>query len=214
MNHKNKRVLIFGATGKTGLLLIKRCLEEGYTVSVFARTPKKLNNFGDSIKLFIGDVRNFQAVDKAVKDQDVILIALGVMPWQVDAILSQGATNIVKAMQRNKIKRIICLTGAALTENQQQLPLLWRIVRRMPLMRGMYDDKQKQEEIIKASALEWTLVRPVNLVNGPGTKKYQVGETLKLKTNSTISRVDVAEFMVLQIESNRWLYKGPVLSGI
>jgi uncharacterized protein YbjT (DUF2867 family) len=205
------KVIIFGATGGTGKELVKQCLAANFAVSVLVRDPQKLGEYADKVRQFVGDVREKDVVAKAVEGQDAALVALGIIPG-ARGILSTGTKYIVEAMLTQQVKRLVCVTGAGVTGEREHLPFLWRIVMGLPLMRDMFDEKKRQEEIIRESGLEWVLVRPANLTNGEHTGKYRASENLQLSLTSVISRADVADFMVKQLSSDEWVHKTPIVS--
>lgn len=207
------KILIFGATGGTGKELVKQALDAGHTVSVFVhKNTDALSDVLDKITVFQGDVRGYDATSSAVKGHDAVLVALGVVPGVTDTVLSKGTENIVKAMQAHGVRRLIVETGANLTEHRESLPWVWRVLAGVPPMRSMFNAKRVQEAIIKATDLEWVLVQPVNLSNGPLTGVYKEGETLHMSVGSVISRADVAHFMIRQIDDDTWLRRAVIVS--
>ncbi len=206
-------ILIFGATGGTGQELVKQSLEKGYNVSVFVRKDaSKLGKLADKVTVFVGDVLDIISVKAAMPGQNAILVALGTIPGKKNEVLSMGTNNIVKAMQNSHVKRLVVETGAGLLENKEALPAMWRITFNMPPMNTMFKDKIKQEQAIRDSKLDWTIVRPVNLTNGPLTSDYLTGEIIDLKLSSTVSRANVANFMVKQVESTDSISKALLIS--
>ena len=206
-------ILIFGATGGTGQELVKQSLEKGYNVSVFVRKDaSKLGKLADKVTVFVGDVLDIISVKAAMPGQNAILVALGTIPGKKNEVLSMGTKNIVKAMQNSHVKRLVVETGAGLLENKEALPAMWRITFNMPPMNTMFKDKIKQEQAIRDSKLDWTIVRPVNLTNGPLTSDYLTGEIIDLKLSSTVSRANVANFMVKQVESTDSISKALLIS--
>ncbi len=206
-------ILIFGATGGTGQELVKQSLEKGYNVSVFVRKDaSKLGELADKVTVFVGDVLDIISVKAAMPGQNAILVALGTIPGKKNEVLSMGTKNIVKAMQNSHVKRLVVETGAGLLENKEALPAMWRITFNMPPMNTMFKDKIKQEQAIRDSKLDWTIVRPVNLTNGPLTSDYLTGEIIDLKLSSTVSRANVANFMVKQVESTDSISKALLIS--
>lgn len=208
------KVLIFGATGGTGLELVKQCLELGYEVSVFVHNnAEALGDLINKVTVYTGDAKDFEIVNSAIVGKDAVMVALGAILGKKDAILARSTANIVRSMQENNVKRLVVETGAALVEDKKLLPAVWRVMPSLPPMKSMFDDKAIQEKIVKNSGLDWVIVRPANLTNGVLTKNYRADEALKLHVSSKISRADVAHFMVEQLIYNEWLYK-PVMVSI
>jgi len=208
-----EKIVIFGATGGTGLELVKQSLGMGYDVSVFIhRSADSLGDLIDEITMFHGDVKDYEAVQQAIKGSYAVLVALGTMPGKTDMVLSKGTANIVRAMTENNVRRLVVETGAALVDDKKSLPAMWRFTSSMPLMVNMFDDKRKQELAVKNSDLDWVIVRPVNLINGEQTNKYVVNEKVKSGMAFKISRSDVAQFMLQQIDDDGWVHKPVVIS--
>ena len=195
-------ILIFGATGGTGQELVRQSLEKGYGVSVFVRKDaSKLGDLASKVTTYVGDVLDLISVKAAMVGQDAVLVALGTIPGKKNQVLSIGTKNIIDAMQDNQVKRLIVETGAGLLENKEALPAMWRLTFNMPPMSTMFKDKIIQEQAVRDSGLSWTIIRPVNLTNGPLTTDYLSGEIIELKLSSTVSRANAANLMVKQIES-------------
>lgn len=208
------KVIVFGATGGTGLELVSQALKNGYTTSVFIhKHAEALEHFTNKITIYHGDVRDFQSTNTAIKGQDAVLVALGVVPGVGTDVLSAGSANIVRAMQENSVKRIVVETGASLAEDRSTLPLLYKTMSAIPPMKYMFDAKREQEQVIKESGLDWILVRPANLNNGKLTKKYKTGASLHLRVKSQVSRADVAHFMIEQLTHDTWLHKAVTITG-
>ncbi len=208
------KIIIFGATGGTGQQLVEQSLSIGYETSVFVHNnPQKLDQYAGKIKIYQGDVRDFDGVNQAIQGHDAVMIALGAIPGKVQQTLSLGTANIVRVMETNNIKRLVTETGAALVEDKNQLPMIWRLTPNMPLMREMFDDKRKQEKAIMDSKLDWIIVRPANLNNNPLNLNYKVGEHIKLQVASSVARADVADFMIKQLTSDTWLKKAIIIES-
>ena len=202
------RVLIVGATGGTGQRLVEQTLERGHeTSALIHHHPEKLARFTSELTTHQGDVRDGDFVDAAVQGQDAVLVALGVTPGRTRHQMSAGTANVVRSMLNHGVRRLVVETGAGLTENPTQIPRMWRLVLKLPPMRAMFADKRRQEAVVKNSGLEWVIVRPANLTDGPPTTDYRAGVDLTLRTSSTISRADVADFMVRQVTVPDWLGK-------
>lgn len=207
------KVLVFGATGGTGRELVRQSIEKNYETSAFIHKGRNSKaKMAHEVKLFYGDVLDYDSVDRAADGQDVVLVALGTRPGVSNKILSDGTINIIKAMQKNNVKRIIVETGAGLIEDRSKLPVSWRLLSNIPFMKDMFAAKRIQESAIMKSNLDWIIVRPANLTNGPLTKQYNIDNSLNLKANSTISRANVAHCMIDQIESDKYLNQTIVIS--
>jgi putative NADH-flavin reductase len=204
------KIAIFGSTGGTGEELVKQGLELGYEVTAFARTPEKLDEFkSENLKIVEGDVFNYEDVEKAITGQNAVLSALGNPTLKPNNTTSEGTRNIVKAMQTHNVRRFICETSLGVGDSREQAGFFFSKIIIPTLLKNAIADKEIQEQIIRESDLEWTIVRPGGLKDSPKTSKYRTG--LDKSISGNISRADVAEFMLKQIKSDEFLRKCPVI---
>ncbi|RUR79183.1 NAD(P)-dependent oxidoreductase [Chlorogloeopsis fritschii PCC 9212] len=205
------KILIFGSTGSIGRQLVKQALEQGYTVTAFARDPAKLDIKHANLKIAQGDVMDFISVEKAVQGQDAVLCAIGA--GRNGTIRSEGTRHIIRAMEKAGVRRLICQTTLGVGNSWGNLNFFWKYIMFGFLLRQAYADHVKQENYIKQSHLDWTIVRPGAFIDGNRTNNYRHGfpgtdKTTKLK----ISRTDVADFMLKQLTDDLYLHKTPGLS--
>lgn len=210
-----KRILIIGSTGGTGRRLVEQALERGYIVTAMARNPTNLGIEHPQLTVVRGDVLNYESVEAAVKDQDAVLSALGHKRFFYPTrILSDGTQNVLNAMQDNGVKRFVCETSLGIGDTAGRMGLLYTFLI-IPLVLPFYFyDKTRQERLIAKSDLDWTIVRPGALTNSAkrGVKHHgnNVGNFI---TGARISRSDVADFMLDQLESDGYLGKSPGISS-
>lgn len=203
-------VIIFGATGTVGSELVKQALDKGYTVTAFVRTPSKLELTHPNLNLIQGDVMNYAAVEKAVQGQDAVLCALGA--GRKGIIRSEGTKHIVQAMEKANVKRFICQTTLGIGDSKETLTFFWKYIMFGLLLRAAFADHVLQEAYIQQSKLDWTIVRPGAFTNGERTGSYQHFEGAIKGLELKISRADVADFMLKQLDDDSYLYKTPGLS--
>jgi len=207
-----KKLLIFGATGGTGLQLVEQALEQGHTAAAFVRNPSKFNIKHTNLQIFQGDVMDFASVKRAVQGQDVVLSALGAPASQKDNVRSEGTQNIIRAMETLGARRFICLTTLGIGDSKAILPFYFKYIIVPFILKSAFEDSERQEKLIMQSQLDWTIVRPANLTNGERTGVYQHGFSATAKTKLKISRADVADFMLKQLADDTYLRKTPGLS--
>ncbi|WP_019502313.1 NAD(P)-dependent oxidoreductase [Pseudanabaena sp. PCC 6802] len=206
-------LLIFGATGSIGRELVKQALDQGYTVTAFARNLSKLDIQHENLKLFQGDATNITAVEKAVRGQDAVLCSLGSGTQTKGTIRSEGTRNIIQAMEKSNARRFICQTTLGIGDSRGNLNFFWKYIMFGFLLRQVFADHVKQEEYVKQSQLDWTIVRPSAFVEGNRTGAYRRGFPGTDKTTKlVISRADVADFMLKQLTDNSYLHKTPGVS--
>lgn len=202
-----KRIVIFGATGGTGQKLVTQALKANYKVTAFARNPEKLNISDTNLKVIQGDVLNFDDVYKAVENQDVVLCNVG-MPASDKSMLRTKATdNIIKAMEKQGMNRLICQSTLGIGDSKVFLPWLWKFIIVPSMLKRAFKDHEDQESKIENSKLDWTIVRPAALTNGKKTGRYKHGFGYSDKIKVKISRADTAHFMLCQIDDNQYLYQ-------
>lgn len=205
------KLIIFGSTGSIGRQLVAQALEQGHSVTAFARTPTKLEIKHTNLTTVQGDALDSVAVEKVMKGQDAVLCSLGA--GAKGTIRSEGTRHIVRAMEKTGVRRLICQSTLGVGDSRDNLNFLWKHIMFGFLLRRAYADHVSQEDCVRQSRLNWTIVRPAAFTDGNRTGEYRHGfsgmdKTLKLK----ISRADVADFMLTQLTDQRYLRKTPGLS--
>ena len=203
------KILIVGGTGKTGRELIKQGLEKGYTLTVLARKPGKLKITDPDLKVIRGNVLKPENVEEAVRGQDVILSALGHKRFFIKtSILSKGTANIIQAMEKNKVSRLLCITSLGINDSKFRFGLYYTLFTIPFILFFYFRDKAKQEKMIMNSSLDWTIIRPGQLTNGRRREKYKTGEGPgSYILTKLISRADVAHFMLSQSGDRTFVHK-------
>lgn len=195
------QVAIFGGTGATGQQLIEQALSSGHQVIALARQPAKIKQKDKYLTVVQGDILEQAKVSEVVKGAEVVLSALGVRKLGRSNIVSEGTQNIIRAMQEQKVKRLVCVTGIGVGNSRPQAKTLGVLFDRflLPvLLANPFSDKELQERLIQGSPLEWAIVRPASLTNGPLTGHYKVTDHTDFSIAGKISRSDVAHFMLSQ----------------
>ena len=211
MINTEKNVIIFGATGTIGRQLVEQALEKGYAVTAFLRNPAKFDLKHANLKTFQGDVLNSASVERAIAGQSAVICALGA--GSKGTIRSEGTKNIIQAMEKAGVRRLICLSSLGVGDSRDTLNFVWKYIMFGLLLRKAYADHGKQESYVEQSNLDWTIVRPGAFADGKVTGNYKHGslsgdKAIKLK----VSRADVADFMLKQLTDTTYLRKTPGLS--
>ncbi|WP_062269139.1 NAD(P)-dependent oxidoreductase [Endozoicomonas arenosclerae] len=207
------KLVIFGATGRTGIQLVKQALDQGHEVTALTRSSSRLEITHARLAKVEGDVLDVDDVEAVIAGQDAVLCALGAPPKDQSMLRKRGTDNIIKAMKQSGVNRLICLSSLGFGETRDILPFFLKYFIFPVILKHATRDHAEQETLIKESALEWTIVRPGNLVEGNKTGHYKHGfsnneKPLALK----ISRADVADFMLKQLKDLSYLHKTPGLS--
>lgn len=205
------KVAIFGATGSVGREAVKQALELGHEVTALVRDPSKVQITNDKLTLIQGDVLDPASVEKAVQGQDALLCILGA--GRKGTIRSEGTKNIIRAMEKAGVRRLICQSSLGVGDSRGNLNFWWKYVMFGLLLRPAYADHVRQEEFVKQSDLDWTIIRPAAFTDGPRTGEYRHGFSADEKAATLkISRADVADFLLKQLTDDTYLRKTPGLS--
>jgi putative NADH-flavin reductase len=206
------RLLVFGASGQVGQELVRQALEDGHSVTGFVRTVGKLAGQHPSLRVVTGNVADYAAVAATVPGHDAVLSTLGVAtPLKHDPEVVSGVQHIVHGMEEHSLRRLVYLSFIGVRESRHAVGFMLRRIAPIPLRHEIADHEAK-EAVIKASALEWTIVRPPKLTNGPRTGSYRSGENITTwKPMPLLSRADVARFMLQELVEPKFVRKIPRL---
>lgn len=200
-------ILVFGASGGTGQQVVKQAIERyGYDVTAFARNPDAFPLEHEKLHVVKGDILDYDSVVEAVKGKDAVISTLGVNELKPNTILSDGTSNIVKAMEQHGVKRLVCETTLGMGETRQQIGLFWNLVLIPFVLGNVMRDKERQEQVIMESSLDWVIARPAGLTDDTLTENYKSGFSPKERNlRMRISRADVADFMLKQLNDDGYL---------
>lgn len=202
------KILVFGASGGTGLCIVRQALSRGYAVTAFTRNPPSIKINHPNLRIIAGNVLDRRAIDAAVKGQDAVLCAIGAPSHGYTALLSEGTKNIVEVMERRNVRRFVCLSAVGVLGHDADFFLKHIMI---PLFhKHIFSDRRVQLEEIMRSHLDWIVVRSVNLTDGPKSKYHA---TLVRPIGARVSRANVADFMLKQLTSDTFLREIPIVSG-
>lgn len=207
------RVLIIGASKGIGLETTRQALEAGYQVRALARSATAIGLTNPNLEKQRGDALQRKDVEPALAGVDVVIQTLGVGLGELFrpvTLFSDATRVLLAAMKAQGVRRIICVTGFGAGESRNSISCLQRVPFQILFGRA-YEDKTRQERLIKESLLDWTIVRPGALTGGARTGRYKVLEKPSTWRNGIVSRSDVADFLVLQIEDQTYVHKAVVL---
>jgi putative NADH-flavin reductase len=201
------RVLIVGATGRTGGLLVEELRASGHEVTALARDPARLA--GRPVRALRGDVRDAASVADAVRGQDAVIVSLAptgrALLARRQTLFSEGGRNVLSAMKVQRVARLLFVTSAGLDREDPAHPFLFRYLFEPLLLRPSYADAAKLESEVRASDLDWTLVRPPALTDGPRTASYRLAEPRLPPGGRELSRADLAHFLASELAARRWI---------
>ncbi|CAN5872359.1 SDR family oxidoreductase [soil metagenome] len=218
------RLVIFGPTGGTGRRLVERAIAEGHDVTAFVRNPSRMAARHQRLNVVVGDGFDPEQVREAVAGNEAVISVLGSRqpsnplyarrPGDPNGVASAGSGNIIAAMKEHGVRRFVCQTAWGVGESKRDPDFAGAFFMRVlvpPLLRDEYADKEAQEKIVRESDLEWIIVRPMILTNGPWTNDYRAGVDLKPGRRPYISRADVAHFLTEQLTDDTFLRRTPAI---
>jgi len=208
------KLVVFGSNGQTGIQVVLQALDRGYEVTAVARNPSTIGIQNPLLAVKKGDLFDLSSVELAVENQDVVISSVGSGGFRQSrrstTVYSQGIGNIIEAMKRKEIKRLMVVTSGGVEDDPAEPFFYKRIIK--PVIRETYKDMQRLETIIKKCDLDWTVIRPPLLLNKPRTGIYRTSLNLMPANGSAISRADLAEFILNQVGSDEFIHKFPTIA--
>jgi putative NADH-flavin reductase len=207
------KIALFGGTGPTGRHIIETALAGGYALSVFARDPAKLAAFADRVEIVVGDLGNRDVIKACIAGADAVISAVG--PNRLSARekrpIMRGVATIISVMEELHVGRLIQVSTPACRDPNDGFDLasgafvlLFRLIARNAL-----EDIRATAELVRSSSRDWTLVRIPNLRDGPATGRIAIGWYGRAKLGMTLSRGNLAKFLVDQVTATDQLRAAP-----
>lgn len=209
------KIVIFGASGKTGSLLTQQALAEGQQVTAYVRKPDSLRLQNPNLKVITGNLNDTARLKEAIAGSDAVLSTLGSgsLTKHSHEIIA-GINHIITIMEKEGVKRLIYLSSMGAGESRKFMGPLIRFFIAGIMLHVPLADHTANENRIAKSKLHWTLIRPVGLTNGPKTGRLKHGnKNIILKGTPQISRANVASFMLEQVTDTRYLNTGVWVYG-
>ena len=200
------RILVFGASGHTGQVLVRQAVARGHQVTAFVRDPDKAPTRHSNVRTIVGNVADDIAVSDAISGHDAVVSALGVgVPLEHDADVIRGVQHIVRGMDAHGVRRLVYISFIGVRDSRAAVGFLLRYVVPLPLRHEIADHEAK-EAIVRASALDWTIVRPPKLTGGARTGRYRSGPTISTwKPMPLLSREDLSDFILCELAEPRYI---------
>jgi len=201
------RLAIFGAENGTGRLITEEALAAGHEVHTHAADPRDYPldpREYDRLRVVEGDAFDVPSVEEMVRDADAVCSAIGVSSDRPPGVTpSDGTANVLTAMEQFLVPRIVSATAAGVGDGADRAGLGTRL--RALFDRERFSDLARQERLVRESDREWVIVRPARLTNGPRTNEYRAGSDVETGLRSTLSRADLAAFMIEQVVEDTYL---------
>lgn len=206
------KIGVFGATGKTGIEVIKQALAHGYEVTAMVRDPSRLPAFSEPIKVFTGDFSDLDTVKSTIAGQDAVVCTLGARElYKNSGVRTMGTRVIIQEMKEMGVKRLVVMSSMGIGESWNNLPLFSKLLFKL-VMPAARQDHEAQEAVVKSSGLDWTIIRPSGLTNEPDVTPYSYSPDLR-PTTSRISRTNVADLILKTIGLNIQIHEAVTISN-
>jgi len=206
------RVLVLGATGSVGQHILRLGTERGHELTALVRNAEKLKSWEDRVRIVKGDALDNDTVEQAVRGQEAAIYAIGIKTIGRTTLFSESTRILLDAMERNRVKRLMCITGVGAGETKGHGGLLYDWILFPLVTKRVYEDKDVQEALIQKSSLDWVIVRPAMFREGTPSGKFEAVTDVRGVTLTRVSRAEVAAFLLEQLTDDRYLRK-PVFIG-
>lgn len=208
-------ITVFGGTGDTGLLVIRKALDKGHNVTVFARKPYKIPFQHDRLRIVKGELYETGKIESVIKNADVVISILGPVGRTTGLPVADGIRNIITAMQKYSVKRLIVTTTPSYKDPNDRMTLVLAlgIVLIKCLFKDAYRNVLEIGKHVASSDLDWTLVRVPRMTRKPATGKLTIGYHGDGKVRFVLTREDLAVFLLQQIEDKTYIRKAPAISN-
>lgn len=207
------KLVVFGAARGVGLKVVEQALEAGHTVTAFVRSPERFGVKHANLTVFKGNSMDATAVVQAMVGQEAVISTLAPTRPPVPHMMETSAKNIVAAMRKHGVDRLVSTTGAGIRQPEDVPQFIDRFMGFMLnlLAKEVVLDSAEYVKTIRASDVEWTIVRFPRLMDGKHTRTYRVGFVGK-DSGTQISRADAADFVLQELTAKKWLRKLPLVS--
>jgi len=209
------KLAIFGATGETGKQLVRQALEKGNEVTAYIRNPSKLNIEHECLTVIHGKLNEKTKIESAISGVDAVLSVLGPRGGSKSKPITQGMQNIILSMEKHNIRRLIISSTLSLSDPEDLPDFKARVLVNLVklIIRSAYEEIINVGKVVQDSKLDWTIIRLSLLNNNPKSGKVKVGYLGKKEVGLKISRADIADFMLKQVQDTTYIRKAPVISN-
>ncbi|MDY0813205.1 NAD(P)-dependent oxidoreductase [Kitasatospora purpeofusca] len=194
-------LVVVGAAGRTGRLLVEKALENKHSVTALLRDPAKLPIEHERLSKVRADVFDVNSLTGPLAGKEAVVIALGVTTRTTTTVFSEGARNVIAAARAGGVRRLVTMSSAGL--ETKHLPAMQRFVAEFVVdrvYRNIHLDLARMEDEVEASPLDWTIVRVPMLTDGPATPNYQAVVGGHIAKASRIARANVADYIVTHLD--------------
>ena len=207
------KLLVLGGTGGTGSQLVTQALAVGHDVTVLARNRSRVTTWHRHLRVIEGSVDGGLPLNEAMDGQDAVISAIGRgKTFKADSLMEHSVTAILNAMAQDGVRRLLLVSALGVGDSYADSPILAKMFF-STLLRGIYADKLIGDDKVRESDSDWTIVQPTVLTDGPLTRQYRTGEHLALTGMPSVSRADVAHYILGRVNDPETFRKTIVLSN-
>ncbi len=204
------KCVVFGAAGGIGRQLVQQALTAGHEVTAFQHHMRISSDHQGMLHIVEGDLFDFSSVKVAIQGQDVVLAAHGAHNRKAVAIYPEGTGNILRAMDESGVKRLVCITSAAVDDDPALGFFFGKIIKPL-FLKAVYQALKQVEQCVEQSSLDWTILGPGALTDGPHTGIYRISDQGIPKGGTKIARADVADLMLKEATNPQSIHKKLVI---
>lgn len=214
-------ILLLGATGRTGKLILKELLAQDYSVNIIVRNQEKVKTKSTDLNVYEGSTLDKELLNKAITGCTAVISALNIsrrsdFPWAAlrtpKTLMSDTMNNIISVLHQHKIKRVVVISAWGVNETNKNIPFWFRWLINNSIIKYGYLDHERQEKLLAASDIDWTAIRAVGLIDSMADKPITVSLNNSPKPSLTISRNAVAKFAVKVLTKADFIGLAPVIS--
>jgi putative NADH-flavin reductase len=215
---KYSRIAVLGGSGPTGRHFIEKALAEGHEVQLLVRKPEKVDIEHGKLTLIKGSIMDTAAVERVVQGSNAVVTMIGRAKGSPENFMTQGISNILEAMKKYNVNRIISLTGSGVPAEDDEPKLTDKAIAFASKkllgkeVRFTLKDARQHAEILKASDAKWTIIRAPMLINSPGKGTLKV-DHIGGNVGYKISRADLADFILNELEEENYVEEMPFVSN-
>lgn len=200
------KIALFGASGGTGLEFLKQSAHYPYDITAVVRSPHKLGNGFENLKVIKASIDEKALLKKSVKGFDSVISLVGIsglmQARKPNALYARTANNLIRLCKENNIPRLTVITSGGVVEATGE-PWFFKYLLKPIFLKKMYDDMKVMEELVQKSGLNYTIVRPPYLTKGKLTKNYRVVYDQWFDDDKDLSRADLAHYLLESVDDNR-----------
>ena len=199
------KVLVIGGTRGTGREVVAAAHAAGHELTLLARNAERISLSVTGVRVVVGDAGDADDIERAVAGQDAVVWTAGVGPtWRPVHLFSRSTQFLLAAMAKHRVRRLVCVTGIGAGDSRGHGGFFYDRIVQPLFLKTVYEDKDRQEAMLRGSDLDWTIVRPGTLTNGPATGLARALTDLSGVTAGKVSRADVAAFIVEHLQTGEF----------